>query len=1524
MQSFEPTFYAEFTSAGSAPTVIHFNPINGKTGVGTNAIIEAQFSAAIDPSTVSGVTLSAGGTTIPTSPSFGWGNTVLELVPLAPLAANTNYAMTIAGVKDPAGHLVATVTNSFTTGATYDISASVLVNYDPPNYATVGTNMVPKMMFSKPLNPLFVSNSTFTMDLNDTGQWIPLDVKLSADGLEVTLQPTMALLPNTTYRYYAGTPSALQDQNGNNVTAGWYYFYTGSGAVTSGPTVTVIPADLATDIPLNTQIRVTVNGTMDPTSWSQNSIQLLDNSMQPVPGTVAWVNSSMLTFNATSALSPGVTYTVQIPSGGFTDTNGNSVVPYTSTFTTGAAAATGGLTFTGSNITWGATVTNNVQPIVLTFSQLLDPTTVNSSTLKVMNSWNGNYGLAGTYAVSLNQVTFTPASPYPAGASIYVGECGGPTDVLGEVFQNGNCYPQQLVYFVMSTAAPDTTALQVLSVSPGSGSTNVKPDTSISVTFNKSINPSTAQGNNALLYAGQGVQDRGSISLSSDGRTLTFSTGTLYCNARYTVYLPAGGISDFSGNSLANPYDSTFDTGCNPTTGNGSVVGNAPGNNASGVPVNTLLTLYVNRQVDPSTVPGNLTVTVNGQVYPGTVQAIADGLEVQYTPTTPFPAGATVQWFFSGVYDIYGNAINGTGNVFYTAPTIDPTTAQPTIVAVSPSCCNSFVMPTNGEIDIQYSLPIDPTTVSGNIYENSGPAASFTVSVLTGLPNIVRISPPSSGWNPTTWYGFCANSSVKGTNGVGAQSSCWMTYFTTTSGPDTTPGTVTVGPPDGAINVGTNAYIRFQFSKPVDRTTVNSTNIQIKTGGNPVPGSWSYSYSGAEVYGANFSTLNPLPASSTISITTGNILDYAGNLFTPASKQFVTAALPDYGAPSASLDFGGGQSGVATNASFTCRYSEPMDPSSVYDGNTFVWSYVTNAHIPVTYTWSADLTAVTMTPQNPLYANSQYYYACYGAIDLTGNGMNNTNAWFNTGNGPSSAGPIVLQINPPNGFINVPLNTESGPWAGSSLGLLFSEPVATNTLGNITLTPQGGGPMPIGVVPEYGNTIAWVELPWALAPNTKYTYSVTGVTDYSGNPVTPTTSTFTTGSSFDYSQPAGVSTVPANNATNVDVNTPLSFTFSKAVDPVLVTSSQLYLRNHNTQVTIATTVSGFSADYKTVSLTLAAPLDATTVYDLVYWPNNWYLYDIAGNPSYNYGVWSTFTTGTPTPVNGACGSANGGAFSTPPTANLCSAGTASALANNGSWNWTCNGQYGGANAPCSANVTFPNACYPQQSGLVSWWRGNDDATDHIGNNNGTLENGAGFALGEVADAFSINGNNQYVLVSSSVPTNLQIQNAITLSAWIYPTAYPSANSGGYYGLIVGSQEDSHTAGASIFFNGNNSISGVPIGSIVLSLADGSNWYSAGATTQVLLNQWTLVTATRTAHNTAQIYYDGVAQPTTTWNSADWPGTISYSGAWFAIGQQQDYNRPFTGLIDEVQVYNTALSAAQIQGIYNAGSTGMCP
>lgn len=56
------------------------------------------------------------------------------------------------------------------------------------------------------------------------------------------------------------------------------------------------------------------------------------------------------------------------------------------------------------------------------------------------------------------------------------------------------------------------------------------------------------------------------------------------------------------------------------------------------------------------------------------------------------------------------------------------------------------------------------------------------------------------------------------------------------------------------------------------------------------------------------------------------------------------------------------------------------------------------------------------------------------------------------------------------------------------------------------------------------------------------------------------------------------------------------------------------------------------------------------------------------------------------PVNGVCGTANGTTLSSIPTTNLCGDNSLPAVTDSGPWGWTCIGQNGGTNAPCSANL----------------------------------------------------------------------------------------------------------------------------------------------------------------------------------------------------------------------------------------------
>ena len=72
-------------------------------------------------------------------------------------------------------------------------------------------------------------------------------------------------------------------------------------------------------------------------------------------------------------------------------------------------------------------------------------------------------------------------------------------------------------------------------------------------------------------------------------------------------------------------------------------------------------------------------------------------------------------------------------------------------------------------------------------------------------------------------------------------------------------------------------------------------------------------------------------------------------------------------------------------------------------------------------------------------------------------------------------------------------------------------------------------------------------------------------------------------------------------------------------------------------------------------------------------------------------------------------------------------------------------------------------CITPPSGLVGWWRGEGNAFDQAGTNNGTLVGNAAYVAGRVNQAFAFDGSADGVSLGN--PPELQLQN-FTIEAWI--------------------------------------------------------------------------------------------------------------------------------------------------------------
>ena len=223
-------------------------------------------------------------------------------------------------------------------------------------------------------------------------------------------------------------------------------------------------------------------------------------------------------------------------------------------------------------------------------------------------------------------------------------------------------------------------------------------------------------------------------------------------------------------------------------------------------------------------------------------------------------------------------------------------------------------------------------------------------------------------------------------------------------------------------------------------------------------------------------------------------------------------------------------------------------------------------------------------------------------------------------------------------------------------------------------------------------------------------------------------------------------------------------------------------------------------------------------------------------------------------------------------------------------------------------------CVTAPSQLVSWWRAENSAFDQVGTNHGAILNGATFASGLVGQAFSFDGVNDYIEVGGGFDLD-----DLTLEAWVLID--PATNTGERRIL---SKDNSDLGGTRKAMALKSSAPGVTGGQgraafVVLI----GNAIDAVEAPFALTAGWHHLAGVRdTDLGRFELYVDGVMAINKPTVSAIGPIDSVVSTV---IGQvNSTFNGEFfAGLIDEPAVYNRALSAAEVQAIFNAGSAGKC-
>jgi len=198
-------------------------------------------------------------------------------------------------------------------------------------------------------------------------------------------------------------------------------------------------------------------------------------------------------------------------------------------------------------------------------------------------------------------------------------------------------------------------------------------------------------------------------------------------------------------------------------------------------------------------------------------------------------------------------------------------------------------------------------------------------------------------------------------------------------------------------------------------------------------------------------------------------------------------------------------------------------------------------------------------------------------------------------------------------------------------------------------------------------------------------------------------------------------------------------------------------------------------------------------------------------------------------------------------------------------------------------------------GMVSYWRMNENAGtvlgDEVGGNPGTII-GSSWQPGISGSALDFNGTTDWVQIPDS--PNLDITESITLCAWAKTRGNDTnkiAQKGDWDGYGLGqSKWVGWTCSMQMADNVNHQLiweQGIPI-----------------------LNEWYFLAFTYDGA-TMKFYVNGQLK-----SSASVTGLLKSTNRPFSIGSDNGNQKFFNGLIDEVILYNNALTAQEINDLYN--------
>lgn len=298
--------------------------------------------------------------------------------------------------------------------------------------------------------------------------------------------------------------------------------------------------------------------------------------------------------------------------------------------------------------------------------------------------------------------------------------------------------------------------------------------------------------------------------------------------------------------------------------------------------------------------------------------------------------------------------------------------------------------------------------------------------------------------------------------------------------------------------------------------------------------------------------------------------------------------------------------GVPLDQIVRVTFKSKMDPTTLTGS---VFTLTASPALPGTLTYDDATSTLSFVPDSLLAENTTYRGTVKRtAKDPMGNALQEDYVWtFSTGDVLS---PMVVCSDPPIDAVNVIVN--------KVIKACFNMPMDAATLNNGTFLLYQNNAVVAGAV-SYANAVAYFTPNVQLLNNTLYTAVVTrGATSTTGLPMQSDFAwSFTTSG---IAAPEVVSTTPTSGENGVELNVPVTATFSVPMDPLTILPSSFILTHGSTTVNGIIVYAG-----NTATFTPDAPLLSGVTYTATITTA---ALDLSGTPIDGDYSWS-FTTRAP-------------------------------------------------------------------------------------------------------------------------------------------------------------------------------------------------------------------------------------------------------------------------------------------------------